>query len=28
VASLNLPARLVEQEGTVLTVAGWPADQE
>jgi thiamine biosynthesis lipoprotein len=27
-ASLNLPARLVEQDGTVLTVAGWPADQE
>jgi thiamine biosynthesis lipoprotein ApbE len=27
-ASLNLPARLVEPDGTVLTVAGWPADQE
>ena len=26
-ASLNLPARLIEQDGTVLTVAGWPADQ-
>jgi thiamine biosynthesis lipoprotein len=27
-ASLNLPARLVEPDGTVLTVAGWPADPE
>jgi len=25
-ASLNLPARLVEPDGTVHTVAGWPAD--
>ena len=25
-ASLNLPARLVEPNGTVQTVAGWPAD--
>jgi thiamine biosynthesis lipoprotein ApbE len=25
-ASLNLPARLVEPNGTVHTVAGWPAD--
>jgi thiamine biosynthesis lipoprotein len=25
-ASLGLPARLVEPDGTVLTVAGWPAD--
>jgi thiamine biosynthesis lipoprotein len=25
-ASLNLPGRLVEQDGTVHTVAGWPAD--
>jgi len=27
-ASLNLPARLVEPDGTVLTVAAWPADPE
>jgi thiamine biosynthesis lipoprotein ApbE len=27
-ASLNLPARFVEPDGTVLTVAGWPADPE
>jgi thiamine biosynthesis lipoprotein len=27
-ASLSLPARLVEPDGTVLTVAGWPADPE
>jgi len=27
-ASLNLPARLVEPDGTVLTVAGWPADPQ
>jgi thiamine biosynthesis lipoprotein len=27
-ASLGLPARLVEPDGTVLTVAGWPADPE
>jgi len=27
-ASLNLPARLVEPDGTVHTIAGWPADPE
>jgi thiamine biosynthesis lipoprotein ApbE len=27
-ASLNLPARLVEPDGTVHTIAGWPPDQE
>jgi thiamine biosynthesis lipoprotein len=27
-ASLNLPARLVEPDGTVHTIAGWPADAE
>lgn len=27
-AGLNLPARLVEPGGAVLTVAGWPADQQ
>jgi len=27
-ASLNLPARLVEPDGTVHTIAGWPSDQE
>jgi len=27
-ASLNLPARLVEPDGTVHTVAGWPPDPE
>ena len=27
-ASLNLPARLVEPDGTVLTVGGWPQEPE
>jgi thiamine biosynthesis lipoprotein len=27
-ASLNLPARLVEPDGTVHTIAGWPPDPE
>ena len=27
-AGLNLPARLVEPDGTVQTVAGWPPDRE